>query len=91
MTTMAGFTAEASLYKTRGRYQAGGQAIDSAIHNRIIPAIPACRNCDWILERCEINNWHPRAVCNACAIGWCYDEPPIPDPFPDPFGPLPRF
>lgn len=87
---MPGFTGETSLYTTRGHYQARRQAINSPMHG-IIPAIPACRNCDWILERCELNNWRPRAVCNACAIGWCYDDPPMPDPFPDPFDPLPRF
>ena len=87
---MAGFTAETSLYKARGHYQAGRQAINSPVPG-IIPAIPACQNCDWILEQCELNDWRPRAVCNACAVGWCYDEPPMPDPFPDPFDPLPRF
>lgn len=87
---MPGFTAETSVYKTSGHYQAGRHAINSPIH-MIIPAIPMCRNCDYILDQCEINGWHPRAVCNACGVGYCYDEPPVPDPFPDPFGPLPRF
>ena len=57
----------------------------------IIPAIPMCQNCDYILDQCEIHGWRPRAVCNACLQGNCWDEPPVPDPFPDPFGPLPRF
>jgi hypothetical protein len=30
-------------------------------------------------------------VCSACAFGNCYEEPPPPNPFPDPFPPLPRF
>jgi hypothetical protein len=79
-----GFTAEDSLYKTSGHYQAGRRAINSPTH-MVIPAIPMCRNCDDILDRCAINGGFPRAVCNACAIGYCYDEPPVPDPFPNPF------
>ena len=39
--------------------------------NVIVPAIPACRNCDYILQ-CENNGWTPRAVCNACLSGNCY-------------------
>jgi hypothetical protein len=81
---MPGFTAEKSLYKASGHYQAGRYAITPPIHT-IIPAIPACRNCDDILGRCENNGWNPRGLCNLCAIGWCYDEPPLPDPFADPF------
>jgi hypothetical protein len=92
MNTMniPGFTAETSLYKTNGHYQGGRHAIISPVH-LVIPAIPMCQNCDYILARCEINGWRPRAVCNACAVGNCYEEPPMPDPFPDPFGRLPRF
>jgi hypothetical protein len=87
---MPGFTAETSLYKTSGHYQAGRHAINSPIH-MIIPAIPMCQNCDYILDQCEIHGWRPRAVCNACLFGNCYDEPPVPDPFPNPFGAPPRF
>ena len=87
---MPGFTADAALYKTSGHYQADRHAISSRMH-MIIPAIPMCQNCDAILDRCESNGWRPRALCNACSVGNCYDEPPVPDPFPDPFGPLPRF
>jgi hypothetical protein len=85
-----GFTAEESLDKTSGHYQTGSRAINSPTH-MVIPAIPACQNCDYILDRCEINGWRPRALCNACLVGNCYEEPPAPDPFPDPFGSLPRF
>ena len=86
---MPGFTAETSLYKSSGHYQAGRHALHSP--NQIIPAIPRCENCEYILERCENNGWRPRAVCNACAVGHCYEEPPMPNPFPDPFSPFPRF
>ena len=87
---MPGFTAEASVYKTRGHYEAGRHALNSSM-NSVIPAIPMCRNCDYILDNCESNGWRPRGLCNMCAVGNCYDEPPLPNPFPDPFGPLPRF
>ena len=87
---MPGFTAETSLYTTSGHYRAGRHAIDSPAQ-LIIPAIPMCQNCDGILDRCENNGWRPRALCNMCAVGNCYEEPPMPDPYPDPFGPLPRF
>ena len=93
MTTkkaIPGFSAEASLYKTSGRYQSGRHPADSA-GGLVTPAIPACRNCDYILDRCAENGGRPRALCAACAFGNCYEDPPMPDPFPDPFGSLPRF
>jgi hypothetical protein len=80
---MPGFAAETSLYTARGHYQAGRHAIDAPAH-RIIPARPRCKNCPWILRQCEINGWNPPGLCDMCAIGWCYDEPPIPDPFGPP-------
>lgn len=85
-----GFAAEVSLYRKSGCYHSVRQASNLS-DNMITPAIPACRNCDAILEMCENNGWRPRAVCNACANGYCYEDPPIPNPFPDPFKPLPRF
>jgi hypothetical protein len=87
-TKIPGFTAELSLHAARGRYTSGWSSTSDP--NAVIPAIPACRNCEWILDQCEIHGWRPRAVCNACARGYCYEEPPMPDPFPDPF-PTPRF
>ena len=87
--TVPGFTAEASLYRSSAYYHRGQSADSHAA--TVVPAIPLCGNCDGILDRCEQNGWRPRAVCNACARGYCYDEPPMPDPFPDPFDPLPRF
>jgi hypothetical protein len=83
-----GFNAESSLAPTMGIYR--GKAADSHA-DTVVPAIPFCGNCDYILERCEQNGWRPRAVCDACATGYCYDKPPMPNPFPDPFPPLPRF
>jgi hypothetical protein len=86
---MPGFTAEQSLHPARGHYRNGRRS--AARTDAIVPAIPACRNCEWILEQCELHNWRPRAVCNACATHYCYEDPPMPNPFPDPFPPLPRF
>jgi hypothetical protein len=86
---MPGFTADQSLHAARGRYRSGRSF--SSRPDAVIPAIPMCRNCDYILDNCERFGWRPRAVCNACLFGNCYDEPPMPDPFPDPFEPLPRF
>ena len=85
---MPGFTADQSLRAPRGRYRSG--PVPASRPDAIVPAIPACRNCDYILENCENNGWRPRAVCNACARGYCYEDPPMPDPYPDPFPPLPR-
>jgi hypothetical protein len=91
---LPGFTADASLYQTSGQYQALRLAPgrpSASLSDAVIPSIPACSNCDYILERCAMNGGRPRAVCNACATGYCYEEPPMPNPFPDPFPPLPRF
>jgi hypothetical protein len=83
-TNIPGFTAEDSLYGTRGHYRTRRHAINTSTH-AIIPAIPRCQNCDYILDQCEIHGWRPRALCNACLVGNCYDEPPVPDPFAKPF------
>lgn len=74
MTTMnmPGLTAEASLYKTSGHYRSGRPS--ASLSDAVIPAIPACRNCDEILDRCAENGGWPRAVCNACGSGNCYEE-----------------
>lgn len=83
-----GFTADQSLDPARGHYRAGPALARRA--EGVVPAIPACRNCDYILDNCERNRWRPRALCDACARGYCYEDPPPPNPYPDPFPPLPR-
>ena len=71
--SIPGFTAEASLYRSSG-YHRHRQAADA--HDGIVtPAIPYCGNCDWILDNCSRNGWHPRGLCDMCARGMCYDEP----------------
>ena len=83
---MPGFTADESLYAARRSYVSGSSSQPAS--NTVVPAIPACRNCDDILDQCEKRGWRPRALCNACAVGDCYEDPPPPNPFPDPFGRL---
>lgn len=84
------FTATESLYRGRGRYRDGRSRNTQA--DTVVPAIPACANCDDILDRCAENGGLPRAVCNACARNYCYEEGPIPTPPPGgPFGGTPRF
>lgn len=65
-----GFTAEQSLQQV-GRHYRTGRSGDVQ-PGAIIPAIPRCENCDFILANCEANGWKPRAVCNACYSGRCY-------------------
>jgi hypothetical protein len=66
---MPGFTAERSLPAPRGRYRTRPVAPAAG---GVVPAIPACSNCDEILARCAVNGNRPRAVCNACASGDCF-------------------
>lgn len=65
-----GFTAEQSLHLVHGHY-IGGMSV-TAHTDTVIPALPRCDNCDFILENCANNGWKPRAVCNACNSGRCY-------------------
>jgi hypothetical protein len=65
-----GFSAAASLYQTSGSYLQGRTA--PSVGGNVVPAIPFCGNCDFILDNCERNGWRPRAVCNACAVGDCF-------------------
>lgn len=83
-TNMPGFTAARSLERAQGRYRSAGRG--GSGRNGVEPAIPACGNCDYILDNCARNGGRPRALCNACAFGNCYEDPPMPNPFPDPFG-----
>ena len=71
---MPGFTAENSLYERRRDYAVSKRRAQSPA-NSVIPARPACANCPDILDNCYSNGWQPRAVCNACATGWCYEGP----------------
>ena len=66
---MPGFSAERSLQATHGRYR--GRWSVALKPGAVIPAIPRCENCDYILGNCEANGWKPTAACNACASGRC--------------------
>jgi hypothetical protein len=83
---LPGFSAEAALYQSRGSYRRGRTA---GLHaERVVPAIPFCGNCDFILDNCERNGWRPRALCAACLTGNCFSG--VEDPTPsDPFTPAP--
>ena len=67
---MPGFNAEQSLHAGRGRYHSG-RRVTNGSGGDVIPAIPRCANCDYILDNCERNGWKPRAACAACAAGHC--------------------
>ena len=72
---MPGFTAVASLNDHPGSYAGSDdyrRQVDRSDAGKIVPAIPACANCEWILDRCERNGWRPTGLCNLCAVGWCY-------------------
>jgi hypothetical protein len=86
--SLPGFTADESLRAASRPYRTARPSASRS--GGVIPAIPLCRNCDDILDRCERNGWRPRGLCSLCANHICYEEPPMPDPFPDPFPPLPR-
>lgn len=73
---MPGFSAEASLYRSDGPFRRG--PLPPARADAVIPAIPYCGNCDWILDNCSRNGWRPRAVCNACYFGNCYSGVEVP-------------
>ena len=80
-----GFSADASLRSRTGHYSGWARRSRSG---SVVPAIPFCGNCDYILENCANNNWRPRAVCNACWTGNCFSG--VEDPTPsDPWTPHP--
>jgi hypothetical protein len=64
-----GFTAEKSLHAVRGRYRSGRRA--TTLSGAVVPAIPRCENCDYILDYCATHGGRPRAACAACAVGVC--------------------
>jgi hypothetical protein len=76
---LPGFHAEASLYRG-GVYRRHGRA-DFPAGNSVVPSIPLCSNCDFILANCVKHGGLPRAVCTACALGVCDhggEVPPVP-------------
>jgi hypothetical protein len=67
--SMPGFTAEQSLPAVRGRYRSGRRA--AGVSGAVMPAIPRCENCDYILDYCDAHGGRPYAACRACATGRC--------------------
>jgi len=79
-----GFTAEASIYKARSDYFSTGSADSHG--SAVVPAIPFCGNCDYILENCRRSGGRPRALCAMCAFGDCFSGVERPPQLLDPFG-----
>ncbi len=82
---LPGFTADASLRQTGIHYgELGG--LPGSHANAVIPAIPFCGNCDYILENCRRSGGLPRALCAMCATGNCFRGVERPPQLLDPFG-----
>jgi hypothetical protein len=78
---MPGFTAELAL--SRGEaYRSVGLSPGSR-KSSVVPAIPYCGNCDWILDNCVRTGGRPTALCAACATGNCYGPRQFPPPLGD--------
>jgi hypothetical protein len=76
--TIPGFTAEVSL-SARRSYRGLGRIAEAHVDS-IVPAIPYCGNCDYILEWCARTHNSHSAICIACATGNCYGPPTTPPP-----------
>ena len=63
---MPGFTAERVAAMTSGRYRSGRPAASRS--DAVIPAIPICQNCDYILDDAKRTAGVRARVCNACAV-----------------------
>ena len=75
--TMPGFTAEVSLFASRN-FRHLGRVAESPL-GLVVPAIPYCGNCDYILDWCARTH-SQSAICRACATGDCYGPPTAPPP-----------
>ncbi len=103
---MPGFTAETSLYKTSGRYRIAGTPNDLGGSRGVLPQLDDVWTTDKVCTACgcTVNGFvcncglRPRPDKLECilnggpgrAVAVLDGEPPVPDPFPDPFGPLPN-
>jgi hypothetical protein len=63
-----GFTAEAALRETNGRYR-GARTVSSSAA-RVVPAIPLCSNCDFVCDVC-LSRGLACGACRYCSIGFC--------------------
>jgi hypothetical protein len=71
---LPGFAAEASIYVAAGTYRAAKLGTSSS--NRIVPAIPACQNCDFICDVC-IRRRLACGACGFCVLGICDPNSPL--------------
>ncbi len=69
---MPRYTAEASLYQTSEHYQMIGTQAGST--GQVVPAIPPCRNCDYICDLC-LRRGVACGACRLCDIGNCDPAP----------------
>jgi hypothetical protein len=70
---MPRFTSEAALYQTSRQYR--GTAAGFSPTALIVPAIPPCRNCDYICDLC-VDRGVACGACALCAVGDCDPCPP---------------
>jgi hypothetical protein len=66
---MPGFTADQPLPAMRGSYRS--RHLSRSPSDAVVPAIPPCRNCDYILDWCIKRNNFRAAVCADCAFADC--------------------
>ena len=84
MATIPTFTASASIYRGTKLYR--GVESDVSFSSGVIPAIPPCRNCDYICDVC-LDTGQGCGACARCAVQDCDPcpgggcRPPLPDPF----------
>jgi hypothetical protein len=85
MTTIPGFAAETSLYRSPSNYRGVALPVGQVA---VSPAIPPCRNCDYICDLC-VDKGRACGACRLCSIGACDPCPPggcEPPERPDPWG-----
>lgn len=63
-----GFSAEATLYRTRGYYHMVATGMTSS--GQVVPALPSCGNCDWACDKCVdcLRSGGTRASCPGCGV-----------------------
>jgi len=68
---MPGFAADHALPAGSLRYR--DRRPSGSHSDAVIPALPPCRNCDYIIEQCEKRGDYHSALCRDCMLGYCSD------------------
>jgi hypothetical protein len=68
MNKIPGFTAQVSVSTAAGTYR--GTPAGLAMADRVVAAIPPCRNCDYICDLC-FETGRACGACYYCSIGNC--------------------